>query len=364
MKAFSFFSLMFFSFLTNAQELKLIFAGDIMQHETQLKAAGPDKNGNYNYSANYEEVLPIISEADLALANLELTLAGEPYSGYPTFSAPDALAANLKEAGFDILVTANNHSMDRRQNGLERTIDVLDSLKFSHTGTFKNQKEREINYPLFVEEKGIKLAILNYTYGTNGIPVNAPNIVNLLSDTVQINSDIDRAKEENADMIITFLHWGSEYQSKPNTSQKRTAEWLRNKGVNMVIGSHPHVLQPIELEKTADATDFLVAWSLGNFISNQRTRYRDGGIILEVNIVKSDDKIAITNAGYHLSWVAKESSPNSEFYIIPAANREAIKRHIKSEKDRAAFELFLKDSRKLFEAYNKNVSELDFNFYK
>ncbi|HMR58129.1 MAG TPA: CapA family protein, partial [Cyclobacteriaceae bacterium] len=165
--------------------LSLFFAGDIMQHDSNIAAAYNPVTKKYDYSACFEYVAPIIRSADLAIGNLELTLAGAPYKGYPQFSAPDALATELKKSGFDVLVTANNHSLDRRRKGLERTLKVLDSLQIIHTGTFNDSSARAQTYPLIIEKNGFKLSLLNYTYGTNGIPVTKPNIVNLI-DTIQI----------------------------------------------------------------------------------------------------------------------------------------------------------------------------------
>lgn len=344
---------------SQSDSLKLIFAGDIMQHGQQLSAAGPDDNGNYNYEPNYRFISPIISSADLAIGNLELTLAGPPYMGYPKFCAPDILAETLKKAGFDVLVTANNHSLDRRKQGLERTIDVLDELDMLHTGTFKTKAERDSLYPLIIEKNNFRIALLNYTYGTNGIPIQKPNVVNLI-DTVAIKNDISKARKYSVDLIITFVHWGSEYRSLPNTTQKTLTRFLFREKVDLIIGSHPHVLQPIELWKDSLASDRLVAYSLGNFISNQRTRYRDGGILLEINLRKTNDKITIENAGYHLAWVYKLRKPIMQFHILPAAEYENDTTFLKYESDRSDFQQFLKDSRGLFGKFNMGVTEFTF----
>jgi poly-gamma-glutamate synthesis protein (capsule biosynthesis protein) len=146
------------------------------------------------------------------VGNLEVTLAGPPYKGYPQFSAPDELAIALKEIGMDVLVTANNHSLDRGRKGVERTIEMLDSLKIIHTGTFRDTVNRMNDYPLFIQKNGFVLALLNYTYGTNGIPIPEPNVVNML-DTVLMKKDITRAKEGKPDFIVVFTHWRKELLS-------------------------------------------------------------------------------------------------------------------------------------------------------
>jgi poly-gamma-glutamate capsule biosynthesis protein CapA/YwtB (metallophosphatase superfamily) len=168
--------------------LSLLFAGDIMQHDSQIAAAYDPLTKKHDYNPCFQYIAPLIQSADIAIGNLELTLAGPPYKGYPQFSAPDALAETLKAAGFDALVTANNHCVDRGRKGIERTIDVLDTLHIPHTGTFKDSTTRSKAYPLIIEKKGFRLSLLNYTYGTNGIPVPQPSIVNQISNRYGIDS--------------------------------------------------------------------------------------------------------------------------------------------------------------------------------
>ena len=197
--------------------LSLLFAGDLMQHQRQINAART-ATGGYDYSSYFEYVKDEIQSADFAIANLEVTLGGKPYKGYPAFSAPDEYLTAIHNAGFNVLITANNHSLDRGRKGLERTIQLIDSLKIPHAGTYLNAEERENKYPLLLEKKGFRIAILNYTYGTNGIPVTPPNIVNYI-DTTIISKDIEASKTLNPDAIIACMHWGIEYQSLPD---KRT----------------------------------------------------------------------------------------------------------------------------------------------
>ena len=169
----------------------LYFAGDAMQHIAQIESAH-QADGSYSYSNCFTLVKEQISEANLAICNLEVTLGGKPYRGYPQFSAPDEFAIALKDAGFDIMLTANNHCLDRGSKGLIRTLDILDSLGIAHVGTYRNQEERDSLYPYITTTNGIRCAILNYTYGTNGITVNPPCIVNYI-DTTQILKDINKA---------------------------------------------------------------------------------------------------------------------------------------------------------------------------
>ncbi|MBQ2553865.1 MAG: CapA family protein, partial [Prevotella sp.] len=187
---------------TVAHQVTLLFAGDLMQHDGQIKAARMS-DGTYDYSDVFKRVTPEISEADIAIANFEVTLGGPPFKGYPQFCAPDEYLVAAKDAGFDVLLTANNHCVDTRERGLRRTIDQMDSLKIPHLGTYKNREERDKQYPFIIEHDGIRICLLNFTYGTNGIPVPAPFVVNL-EDTTEIARDIAKAKSMKPDVIIAF----------------------------------------------------------------------------------------------------------------------------------------------------------------
>jgi poly-gamma-glutamate synthesis protein (capsule biosynthesis protein) len=341
--------------------LSLLFLGDIMQHDSQIKAAYNTKSTayTYDYSPCFQFVKPYTESVDLAIGNLELTLAGPPYKGYPQFSAPDELAIALKEIGMDVLVTANNHSLDRGKKGVDRTIEMLDSLKIVHTGTFRDTVERMNDYPLIIEKNNFKLALLNYTYGTNGIPVTKPNVVNLI-DTTVIRKDIAKAKESKPDIIIVFTHWGTEYQSQPNVHQKKFTEFCFKKGAQLVVGSHPHVLQPMEWRKESNQ---LVAYSLGNFVSGQRDRYKDGGAMLQVSLMKIlMDSVATTridSAGYILEWVYRTNGAQKVYHVLPVPTFENdTTGFIKDEASRLSFITFVEDSRKLMKKNNLNLLEI------
>ena len=353
-------SALFFQLLVQAQDttrLSLLFVGDIMQHDSNIAAAFNPVTGKYDYSACFEYVTPILQSADLAIGNLELTLAGKPYKGYPQFSAPNELAYELKRAGFDVLVTANNHSVDRGKKGIERTIDVLDTLTMLHTGTFKDSVARVLTYPLLVEKNEFRLSLLNYTYATNGIPVPRPSIVNLI-DTVQIKKDLEKARGQHSDAIIVFMHWGDEYQSLPNKEQKRLTNLCFREGAKLVIGSHPHVLQPMEWRKEKDQ---LIAYSLGNFVSGQRPRYRDGGAMLWIDLQKvNKDSVSLTSirhAEYELEWVQKSNDAKKEFVMLPFRYFESDTSFIADKLSRDAFDVFRKDTRALYNKHNVNVLE-------
>ena len=306
------------SAISSPDTIKLIFAGDVMGHSVQTKAAWREGgDSSYIYDPVFQWIKKYISEADIAIANLEVTFAGAPYQGYPTFSSPVQLATSLQHTGFDVLMTANNHTLDHHVKGLERTIDVLDSLGIAHTGTFKDAASRQETYPLIIERKGIRLAFLNYTYGTNMPPEQPPAIVNCI-DTLQMAVDLANARKLAADFIIAFLHWGNEYQTKENEYQRQVAGFLARNGCNLIVGAHPHVIQPIKKVDNQMVDSVLVAYSLGNFVSNQRWRYSDGGIMLEVNLIKTDSITTLDSFRYEPFWVYRYPANNAQVYrLIP-----------------------------------------------
>ena len=362
MRLFFLLSLSILSVVSVAQDttrLSLLFAGDIMGHDSQIAAAYNAKTGRYDYAPCFQFVKPYISMVDLAIGNLELTLAGPPYKGYPQFSSPDVLASTLKDIGFDALVTANNHSVDRGKKGIVRTIHILDSLNIPHTGTFVDEADRLNNYPLILRKNGFTLALLNYTYGTNGIPVPSPTIVNPI-DTAMIRADIKKAKEQEPDAIIVFTHWGTEYENLPRKGERNTAEFCFAQGADLVIGSHPHVLQPMEWRKEDNK---LVVYSLGNFVSGQRKRYTDGGAMAYVELKKVRDEsgtitTTIDSAGYLLNWVYRTVDDDKDYYVMPVPSFEKETRFIKDVTSKTAMKEFISDSRLLYGKHNINVGEI------
>ena len=349
------------SYSQDTTHLSLLFLGDIMQHDSQIKAAYNEGTTGYTYDYTdcFKFVKPYIKSVDVAIGNLELTLAGPPFKGYPQFSAPDELAITLKDIGMDVLVTANNHSLDRGRKGVDRTIEMLDSLKIIHTGTFRDTVDRMNDYPVFIQKNGFTFALLNYTFSTNGIPVTKPNVVNRI-DTVTMKNDIIKAKAGKPDFIIVFTHWGIEYQPQPALAQKKITEFCFRNGVQLVIGSHPHVLQPMEWRKNSNQ---LVTYSLGNFVSGQRDRYKDGGAMMQVNLTKiTKDSVSTTkldSAGYILQWVYRTADDQKDYYVLPVPTFERdTTAFIKDEASRLSFKTFVEDSRTHLKKYNLNLSEI------
>ena len=337
--------------------LSLLFAGDLMQHQGQINAART-ATGGYDYSSYFEYVKDEIQSADFAIANLEVTLGGKPYKGYPAFSAPDEYLTAIHNAGFNVLITANNHSLDRGRKGLERTIQLIDSLKIPHAGTYLNAEERENKYPLLLEKKGFRIAILNYTYGTNGIPVTPPNIVNY-TDTTIISKDIEASKTMNPDAIIACMHWGIEYQSLPDKEQKFLTDWLLRKGVNHIIGCHPHVVQPIEVrEDSLTNGKHLVVYSLGNYISNMSARRTDGGLMVKMELVK-DSTTRLNHCEYSLVWTARPVQSGKKNHQLLPINFPTDSISVNA---RNSLRIFANDARSLFSKHNRGIKE--YLFYK
>ena len=265
----------------------LMVAGDAMSHMPLTKDAYVAATGEYDYSHMLTDPAEQLAGADYAVANLETVLAGGPdYSGFPAFNSPDALAYDLKEAGFDLLSTANNHSRDRGVNGIFRTLDVLDEAGLAHVGTYRSREERDAGSGVYVADVGgISVAFLSYTYGLNGYQLSseysyAVNLFNLDYYTTLENPDYDLlasdlayARSLEPDLIAVIIHWGTEYKNTPNSHQTGLARFLVEQGADLVLGGHPHVLQPYETITVTGADggerQGFVCYSLGNFISNQ-----------------------------------------------------------------------------------------------
>jgi len=268
--------------------LKIIATGDIMCHNTQFKDAY--KNGVYDFGYVFEDIKDYIEGADLAIGNLETTFPGNgKYSGYPQFNTPEGLITTLKEVGFDVLTTANNHCVDTGYAGVEGTLNTLDKEGILHTGTARSKEEQDTI--LITEVNGYKIAILAYTYGTNGIPIPKGKefSVNLI-DNDFIKEQLDKAKEQKPDLIIACMHWGQEYLKAPTKEQESEANFLFENGVDIIIGNHPHVLEPLEqrtIEYEGKQKEVFVVYSLGNLMSGQTQAGTRTSILLSLDLKKS-----------------------------------------------------------------------------
>ncbi len=288
--------------------------GDVMCHNTQYIDAYDSDTGTYDFSYVFDNISSYTKTADICIGNLETSFAGEDrgYSNYPTFNSPDSLADSLKSIGVDVLSTAGNHALDMGFSGLSRTIDVLDKADISHLGTYKTQEDQDKVLIKYV--KGVKIAFIDYTYGTNGISVPSDKkfCINLI-DKDLIKKHIETAKNQNADMIVACMHWGTEYQTKQNSEQEELADFLFQNGVNVIIGNHPHVIQPMEKRtvtlEDGSTRDGFVVYALGNFICDQNAVNTRDSIILNLKITKhTDGSITIDNYDYVPIYMYKDTS--------------------------------------------------------
>lgn len=291
--------------------------GDIMFHPKQIWG-GFDKDLNtFDYKPYFQHVKPILEKSDITVGNFEGTACGNDiykYQGYPLFNAPDEALDAIKNAGFDVLCTINNHSLDTRKTGVIRTIEKLDERNISHVGTYKDKPETRV---LMKDVKGIKIAFIAYTEMLNGLETvmtaqDLDDMINVI-DKEKIKEDIKDAKEKDADLIVAFMHWGYEYHRKPNDIQKELKDFLLDQGVNIILGSHPHVIQNCSGEMYNDKKVY-VAYSMGNFISNQRREecnldeQTEDGVIINFSIKKSGKtgETTIESVSYNPTWVYRE----------------------------------------------------------
>ena len=310
----------------NNEEQPVIFTltalGDTLCHNTQYWDAYNSETKEYDFSYVYEDIKYYTKVADITVGSLETTFAGEDkgYSNYPTFNSPDSLATALKKIGVDVISLAGNHALDYGYSGICRTIDVLDNADISHLGTYKTAEDQE--KLLIKNVKGVKIAFINYTYGTNGISVPSGKefCVNLIDKNL-IKKQIDQAKSEGADMIVACMHWGTEYKTSANSEQKELADYLFKNGVDIILGNHPHVLEPMEKKTITldDGTtkDVFVVYALGNFTADQRDEITRDSAILNLNITKNvDGNISINKVDYVPIYMYKNSNAKSHKFKI------------------------------------------------
>jgi poly-gamma-glutamate synthesis protein (capsule biosynthesis protein) len=329
------------------QQAELLFAGDAMQHTGQIEAARRSGGATYDYSECFTQVAPYVKAADFAVVNLEAPLGGKPYAGYPCFSAPDEYAQALIDAGFDMMLTANNHTLDRRDAGLHRTLKVLDQMKVMHLGTYHDRVDHDTLTPKIVNVKGFKIAFLNYTYGTNGFTVSGTARVNYINHE-QMRKDVADSRRNGAEIVAVCIHWGEEYHLLPNAAQRKEAEFLSSLDVDMIIGGHPHVIQPMEMRTNHSGRPMLLVYSLGNFISNMKTTDTRGGAMVKVTLRRdATGRASVADAKYSMVF----TTPGN-YKLVPAD---------KSNDSRAT--AFRQSAESIFRKYNVNVTcDSTFNY--
>ena len=271
--------------------------GDLMVHAKQLKIARQE-DGNYDFHPQYALVCDALANADYTIANLETTIGkyrNRDYSGYPLFNTPETLLDAVRDAGVDFLTLANNHMLDRYFEGMVTTVDWVERYGFDYGGANRSPDERE--KPIVVEVNGIHIGFLCYTQMTNGMEDFCTAEVGKFGVNYlrrnDIDSDIRRLRDAGAEVVIAIPHWGEEYTRYPGQYALNNARYLVAAGADVVLGSHPHMVQPVRYVEAEDADGVLhrglVAYSLGNFISNMTVRYTDSGIILQFTIQETQD---------------------------------------------------------------------------
>ena len=343
---FSVLALSLLSLLQSNNPVELLFIGDAMQHMAQITAASRG-DGTYDYSQCFALIEDEVRAADYAVVNLEVTLGGKPYSGYPCFSAPDSYARQLRDSGFDLFLTANNHCLDTRDRGLARTIATLDSLGVPHLDTYVNATERARLMPHITTIRGIRFAFINYTYDTNGITVQRDAVVDYI-DRDLIARDVKAARDAGAQVIVACMHWGIEYTLVPVQEQRDLADFLVDQGVDLIIGGHPHVVEPMEVRHSDRYNkDVLLVYSLGNFISNMNDPDCRGGAWVKVGVAMMGDKPVIINPRYQLFFCQKPTG-STNYMVIPEPMRDKV-----TPGQRDAFDRFMTRAHSM--AMDKNI---------
>lgn len=299
--------------------ISITFIGDVMQHGRQLKSAlkdneNPNNPESYDYTHTFKHIEKKLKEADIAVANMEFPLGTPPYTGYPVFSAPESVAWKAKESGIDLFLLANNHIADKGKAGLLNTLETYEQMGGRYIGAYRDaQSERELN-PALYNIRGIRVAIINFTYGTNGFAVPQPCVVNLM-DSTHVKETIQRAKDMGADMIICAPHWGEEYSLYPSGNQKKWADMLLREGVKVIIGGHPHVPQVARADK-----EHILFYSLGNYISNQTTpSYTQLELMVTVRIQKNflTGETSLLAPEHELMWCFKKGEFADDYTVVP-----------------------------------------------
>lgn len=306
--------------------VKIAAFGDTMLHSPQIKS-GMKPNGEYQFDQFFTEVKPYLQSADLTIGNLETTLAGKEkgFKGYPQFNAPDQIVDALINCGVDLMSTANNHAMDTGEQGVKRTYKVLTEKGIHPVGTAPTPDKRK---PTIVKKNGITFAFLAYTEHTNGLPIppGKEHLINKI-DSKQIAEDIKESKQLGAEFVIVSLHFGMEYQRQPNQTQIKVAKQALQDGADVILGSHPHVIQPIE-KVNIQGKEKLIIYSLGNFISNQFFPYTDEGIILYFDVEKdpNTNQVSLKDVSYLPTFVHKyKKAEKNKYVIIPMENSQPTK---------------------------------------
>jgi poly-gamma-glutamate capsule biosynthesis protein CapA/YwtB (metallophosphatase superfamily) len=294
------------------QVVHLIAAGDLLIHDACIASALNSNKGIYDFKPMLSGIKHIIKPADIAICNLETTISGKEngYSGYPRFNAPEELLEAIHETGFTVASTANNHSVDFGEQGILSTISALERNSLLHTGTSKSNVPSERN--LIIDIQNIKIGVNSYTYGTNEnpIPVERPWLINLINFDL-IESDIKYMRSRGVEIVVVCLHAGEEYLTIPDATQISYVKNLRSLGVDIILGNHPHIVQPAMIDP--DRKKYTI-FSIGNLLSNQRESFRDTGVIVDIEIIKENNSVSLGTITYHPTYVYRWKE-NGKFHF-------------------------------------------------
>lgn len=314
-------------FFLHRDTVTISFTGDVMQHGAQIDAALKKGGGkNYNYENAFKYVAPLFRQADYMVANMEFTVGTKPYTGYPCFSAPPEIASAAKNAGIDLFLMANNHICDKNAGGLKKTLDAYENLDMPKIGAYRDKKQADTASVILVELKGMKFALFNYTYDTNGLPIPDPYYANL-QDSTEIKKHIRQAKAMGADIIIALPHWGIEYVLAPVAEQKQYAKMMFREGVNAIIGGHPHVPEEgyIYVKRqqgpmAKDSVENIVFYSMGNYISNMsRSGWTSTGMLITLSFTRDrgTGKVKMLMPDWKYLWCFRPGQYTEDFSVVP-----------------------------------------------
>ena len=335
--------------------VKMAVVGDIMVHDYQYNEAYDPATGEYDFMHNFQDAKKYFEGNDLVIGNLELTFGGpgRPYASFPCFNTPDSFLDAVKDAGFNLLTTANNHSMDTGRHGVIRTLDKLDEYDIEHFGTYRSQEERDRIF--YKDVNGIRFAFLSYTYGTNGIPVPEEYLVNII-DNEHMVSDIQEARK-HADVVVVMPHMGNEYETEPRDIFVNWADLMFEAGADIVLASHPHVLQRMEYRKIDHGDgihDGFIIYSLGNFISSQTTPPRNASIILHLTVEQvAEEAPNVTEVSFVPIWTQFRNSADENHFVV----RSVTERLSLSQAEKDA-QIRKKDQKRLEEIHHETASFL------
>ena len=301
----------------------ILVMGDVMMHKDQISNSAR-ADGTYDFSTYLANIKPLIEDADLSIANMEFTLAGKPYTGYPCFSAPDGYEEYVAGCGVDVFLTANNHILDKGRRGLERTLarysEMEDSGIVKHTGASLSREDDRMRFPLMLAVKGVRVALVNFTYGTN-VKADSDFPKVHLTDKMEIEAAVRRARRAGADFVVALPHWGTEYVLSHSLSQEVLADWLVGIGCDAVIGAHPHVVQDyavVEAFTDGRRKSAPVVYSLGNIVSNMSAANTQVGLIATLRIVTDEEGAkSMLPPEFLFTWCTRPGSLTESYATLP-----------------------------------------------